>query len=91
MPHAETLRPADAKLAIPMLEEALKLDPNYAAAQAYIASCHQICFVYGGFDETEKAAGLWHARAVIERGTDDATALALAAIVIVLSARFSRR
>ena len=87
LPHARTLRPADAKLAIPMLEEALRLDPNYAAAQAYIASCHQICFVYGGFDETEKAAGLWHARAVIERGTDDATALALAAIVIVLMSK----
>ena len=87
LPHARTLRPADAKLAIPMLEEALKLDPNYAAAQAYIASCHQIYFVYGGFDETEKAAGLWHARAVIERGTDDATALALAAIVIVLMSK----
>ena len=36
----------------------------------------------GGFDEADKIAGLRHARAAIASGTDDATALAVAAFVM---------
>ena len=61
---------------------ALKLDPDYAAAHALLAWCHEICFVRGGLDEADKTAGLRHARAAIASGTDDATALAVAAFAI---------
>jgi tetratricopeptide (TPR) repeat protein len=67
-------------------QEALKLlarlDPNYAAAHAFLAWCHEICFMREGFDEADKTAGLRHARTAIESGTDDATTLAVAALVI---------
>ena len=76
--------PADARIAAGFLEEALRLDPNYAAAHALIAWCHEICFVRGGLDEADKVAGLRHARTAIASGTDDATALAVAAFVIAI-------
>ena len=73
-----------ARIGARFLEDALKLDPNYAAAHALLSWCHEICFMHAGLDEAERAAGVRHARAAIESGTDDATALAVAAHVISL-------
>ena len=73
-----------AKIAAGLLEKALKLDPNYAAAHALLSWCHETCFMHDGFNEGERTVGVGHARAAIESGTDDATALALAARVISL-------
>ena len=82
LPHMASVMAADARIAAGFLEDALKLDPNYAAAHATLAWCHEICFMRGGFDEADKIAGLRHARTAIESGTDDATSLAVAALVI---------
>jgi tetratricopeptide (TPR) repeat protein len=60
------------------------LEPNYAPAHARLALCHEIFFEGAGLDEANKTAGLRHARVVITSGTDDATALAIAALVITL-------
>ena len=79
-----TVMPADAKIAAGLLEDALRLDPNYAAAHALLAWCHEIFFTRAGFGEADKAAGLGHARAVIASDTDDATALAIAAFAITM-------
>jgi adenylate cyclase len=80
--HMASPMPADAKVAMGFLEDALRLDPDYAAAHAVAAWCHETNFMRGGFDEADKTAGLRHARAAIASGTDDATALAIAAFVI---------
>jgi TolB-like protein len=82
VPHMVSVMPADARIAAGFLEDALKLDPDYAAAHALLAWCHEICFMRGGFSEADKMAGLRHARIAIGSGTDDATALAVAAFVI---------
>ena len=82
LPYLVSLMPADAKIAAGFLEDALKLSPDYAAAHAFLAWCHEICFMRGGYDEPEKIAALRHARIVIGSGTDDATALAVAAFVV---------
>ena len=82
LPHMASMMPADAKVAMGFLEDALRLDPDYAAAHAIAAWCHEIGFMRGGFDEADKTAGLRHARAVIASGTDDATALTFAGFVI---------
>ena len=75
----------NAPIAAELLQEALRLDPNYPAAHAYLAWSHQISFTHGGhFDEAEKIAGLRHARAAIANDVDDATALAVGAMVIGL-------
>jgi adenylate cyclase len=84
LPHMGSVMPADAKIAMGFLEQALKLDPNYAAAHAFIAWCHEICFMRGGYDEADKNAGLRHAHTAIASGTDDATSLAVAALVIAI-------
>jgi adenylate cyclase len=82
LPHMTSAMPADARIAAGFLEDALRVDPNYAAAHAFIAWCHEICFMRAGFDEADKTAGLRHAHTAIASGTDDATTLAVAALVI---------
>jgi adenylate cyclase len=84
VPHMATVMPADARIAAGLLEDALRLDPHYAAAHALLAWCHEIFFARAGFDEVDKAAGTEHARAVIASGADDATALAIAAFAITM-------
>ena len=84
VPHMASTMPADARIAAGYLEDALKLDPDYAAAHALLAWCHEIFFVRAGLDETDRTAGIEHARAAIASGTDDATALAFAAFVITI-------
>ena len=84
LPHMASVMPADARIAAGFLKDALKLDPNYATAHAFMAWCHEICFMRGGFDEADKIAGLRHAHTAIASGTDDATTLAVAALVIAI-------
>jgi adenylate cyclase len=84
LPYMESILPADARIAAGFLEDALKLDPNYAAAHALLALCHEIFFTRAGLGEADKTAGVQHARAVIASGTDDATALAIAAFAILM-------
>lgn len=86
LPHMASVMPADARIAKALLENALKKDPNYAAAHALIAWCHEILMRSSdnaGERDAGRAAGLEHARAAIASGTDDAAALAIAANVIV--------
>jgi adenylate cyclase len=84
VPHMASIMPADARIAAGLLESALKLDPNYAAAHAVLAWCHEIFFARAGFSEVDRSAGVEHARAVIGSGTDDATALAFAAFALTM-------
>ena len=55
LPHVAAQMPEDARIALPFLEQALRLDPDYAAAHALIAWCHELCFTRAGFDEADKA------------------------------------
>ena len=86
LPHVAAQMPEDAKIALPLLEEALRLDPDYAAAHAHLAWCHELCFARAGFDEArQEPPALLHARATIASNTDDATALAVAGFVMSLA------
>jgi adenylate cyclase len=82
LPYLTSGMPADSNIASGFLAGALALDPNYAVAHAHLAYSHETRFTRGGFDEADRKSGITHARAVIASGTDDATALALAAWVI---------
>jgi adenylate cyclase len=84
LPFTSSQTPEDAKIAIPLLEKALKLDPQYAAAHALLAWCHEWCFTRGGLNEANREAGLRHARAALFSATDDATALAVAGFALIL-------
>ena len=74
--------PKDAAVAIPLLEAALKLEPDYSAAHAYLSWCLHARFGRGGLHEEDRVAAVRHARAAVTLGNDDATALAIAALVI---------
>jgi len=82
LPYVSPISPANAPIATEFLLQALKLEPNYAAAHAYLAWAHQIHFAHGGgFDEADRIAGLRHARSALANDVDDATALAVGANV----------
>jgi tetratricopeptide (TPR) repeat protein len=74
--------PAEATKAIPLLEEALTLEPEYSAAHAYMSWCMHSRFGRGGLREEDRLSAIHHARAAIRHGNDDATALAIAALVL---------
>src|SRR5262249_61629540 len=82
MHHALSAMPEDAAIAIGYLEEALKLDPNYAVAHAALASGLESRFRGGGFNEADPTAGLRHARLAPARPPDDPTALASAPFTV---------
>jgi TolB-like protein/Flp pilus assembly protein TadD len=74
--------PKEATKAIPLLEEALKLESDYSAAHAYLSWCFHSRYGRGGLREEDRLAAIQHARAAIAFGSDDATALAIAALVL---------
>jgi tetratricopeptide (TPR) repeat protein len=74
--------PQDAERALPFLERAIALEPDYAVAHAIIAWCHEQRYLRGGLSEDAKTAALRHARLAIAAEGDDATALAVAGLVI---------
>jgi adenylate cyclase len=71
-----------AAMAIPLLEKALVFEPSYAAAHAALAWCHHFRFSRGGLHAEDHLFAIEHAHAAIAGGTDDATALAIAGLVI---------
>ncbi len=65
------------------LEQALKLNPNYAAAHSSLAWCLETRFVREGFAAADMVEGVRHARLALTYGSDDPTALSHAALVIL--------
>jgi TolB-like protein len=73
----------DTIMAIPLLQNALALEPGYAIAHAALAWCHHFRF-RTWLREEDRANAIHHARAALAGGGDDATALAISAFVISL-------
>jgi adenylate cyclase len=67
--------------ALPLLEQALALEPDYGFAHALAGWCYQTRFIRGGNRPEDSAAAIRHAHAAIASGGDDATALAIAGFV----------
>jgi tetratricopeptide (TPR) repeat protein len=74
--------PKEAAQAIPLLEDALKLEPDYSVAHAYLSWCYHSRFGRGGLREEDRLAAIHHARSAVALGNDDAQALAIAALVL---------
>jgi TolB-like protein/Tfp pilus assembly protein PilF len=68
--------------AMPVLERALELEPDYARAHGHLAMCHHSLYLRGGLREDNRFAAIRHARAAIASGQDDSTALSLAGFAI---------
>jgi adenylate cyclase len=84
MPHINAAMPEEARIAVPLLERALALEPDYGLAHGYLALCFEVLFVRGGLDPEIGAAAVRHAHAAITHGPDDGTALGLAGFVIAI-------
>jgi adenylate cyclase len=84
LPHMQAHMPDEGRKAIPLLEAALRLEPDYIAAHAHLAWCHEWCFTRGGLDETDRTAALTHARRALASDADDAAALAVAGWVTIV-------
>jgi len=75
--------PDDAAIAIGYLEEALKLDPNYASVHSALALNREVRFRSAGFNEADRIEAVRHARLALALGTDDAAALAIAGLTVL--------
>jgi adenylate cyclase len=84
LPQVFTLMPDGALGALPLLERAIALEPDYATALAYAAWCHEILFVRAGLREENRLAMSRYARAALLHGRDDAIALAVAGFCVGL-------
>jgi adenylate cyclase len=87
LPCAVTAMPEDADKALPLLGKAIELEPDFAAAHAMIAWCHEQRYLRGGMQEETRNTALRHARQAIAAGGDDAAALAIAGFVIAVCGR----
>jgi adenylate cyclase len=74
-PFVDTFMPDEALQAIPLLDRALALEPNYAVAHGYTALCHEILYVRAGRREENRTKSIRHGHAAIALGQDDAVAL----------------
>jgi TolB-like protein/tetratricopeptide (TPR) repeat protein len=82
LPSIYKLMPDACAPAIPLLEKALRLEPDYPFAHAALAWCFHIRFSRAGQHEADRAVAIRHARAAVAGAGDDATTLAIAAFVI---------
>jgi TolB-like protein/class 3 adenylate cyclase/Flp pilus assembly protein TadD len=86
-PHAYANTPEDSREALRLLEQALRLEPTYAAAHAIAAWCHEQLYSRAGFREESKIAALRHGASAIAYGADDATALCMAGFAMAMVTR----
>lgn len=82
LPFVYNMMPESAAPAIPLLNRALELEPSYATAHALLAWCYHFRFSRGGVREEDRTTSIYHARAAVTGGNDDATTLAIAGVVI---------
>jgi len=82
LPFAYTSMPEDADKALGFVEQAIKVEPDFAAAHAIIAWCNEQRYLRGGLDEDAKTIALRHARSAMAMGGNDSTVLAIAGLVI---------
>ena len=83
-PLADTGMPDGASQALPFLDRAISLDPNYALAHGQAAFCHEILYIRAGRREETRSAAIHHAHSAIALGPDDASALVYGGIAIGL-------
>ncbi len=74
--------PDEAAKALPLLERALDMEPDYALAHGFAAWAHEIVFARGGGNEENRLGAIRHAHAAIAHGRDDAIALSLGGFVM---------
>ena len=83
LPHIWNNNPAEASKALEQLEAALRIDPNYAMAHAYIGMCFLVLSRHSR-DPGDVASAILHARTALVGSIDDPSALAWAGFVLAI-------
>ncbi|WP_246680568.1 hypothetical protein [Mesorhizobium sp. B2-4-13] len=78
LPDVYIFMPQGAAKGLPLLDQALAIEPDYALAHGFAAWAHQTLFIRGGLQSEYRDKAARHAHAAIEHGAGDAMALALA-------------
>jgi adenylate cyclase len=86
IPHVYPAMPAGAAKALPLLESALEIEPDYGLAHGFAAWSHEILFLRGGRHEENRLGAIRHAHAALAHGRDDAIALSLGGFAMGLIA-----
>ncbi len=81
LPHALSNSSAETGKAIQLLDDSLRLDPNYMPAHGYAAWCHEQSYFRNGFDPADREAALRHADIALGVNSDDPQALSIGAFV----------
>jgi TolB-like protein len=84
LPDVYTFMPQGAAKGLPLLDQALAIEPTYALAHGFAAWARQTLFIRGGMQAEHREKASRHAHAAIEHGSGDAMALALAGFTIGL-------
>lgn len=87
LPFVATAMPEDADKALGLLEEAIRLEPDYAVVHGFITWCHEQRYLRAGLNAETREAGRRHAHAAIQHGGDDAMALAMGGFVVAVMER----
>jgi adenylate cyclase len=82
LPHSYTAMPEGAAKAIPLVERALALEPDYPLAHGLAAWGHHVLFNRAGMHEEDRRSAIRHAHQAITHGRDDAMALTLGGFVV---------
>ena len=82
LPSVYTCMPEGAAKGLPILAQALAIEPTYALAHGFAAWAHEIIYVRGGMRPENRDGAIRHAHAAIEHGRSDAMALALGGFAI---------
>jgi TolB-like protein len=87
LPFVATAMPEDADKALDLLEDAIRLEPDYAVVHGFVAWCHEQRYLRAGLSAETREAARHHAHAAIQFGADDAMALAMGGFVIAVMER----
>ncbi len=88
LPHTQSAMPEDASIAIGLSRRGAEARPRLRGGPRGPGRCAtRSRFRGGGFDEADRTEGVRHARLALALGTDDAAALAIAAITVLHLAR----
>jgi TolB-like protein len=86
VPDVYPAMPEAAAKALPLLERALGMEPDYALAHGFAAWAHEIVYARGGGHDENRLGAIRHAHAAIAHGRDDAIALSLGGFAMGLVA-----
>jgi adenylate cyclase len=87
VPFANSGVPGDAERALPLLQRAIELEPNFGGVYSLLARCYQMRYATMGYRAEDKAAAIANAHKALSLGGDEAATLASAGFVIYLLER----